>query len=362
MGIHPKCRSLLASDGVGVRTHFASGIGRKRAPPRNCVDPMNFLRDHPFFDAALILLGALCIAEIALMLKYRAEAAEAGELLETRRAELAGTTMLRPFPSPENGAAVEADLEDSQRVVAAMRASLRGAPGRSGAILSAPPSSRTDAFFDLARFVERNRQRATSAGVAIRADERFGFSLYANEGPEPDLIPAVHQQKAIVDFLLGVLFDARLRELVSVQREVARVPGREGRPNTVEVAPQNDSTFFSVDPRVTARVPGFVDSTGFRIAFVGQTGALRDFLNRIAAFELPVIVRSVEIEPLPEPKRAQGSAPSAPSLASLLGSPAPQPGASTVPAGPVPIVSQNLSRFTVTVEFIELVAPPAPAS
>jgi hypothetical protein len=302
-----------------------------------------------------MLLGALCIAEIAFALKFRGEAAEAGQLLEARRAELAGTATLRPFPSPENAAAVEADLESSQRVVAAMRASLRGSPERAGAILAVPPASRTDAFFDLARFVERNRERANSAGVAIRADERFGFSLYANEGPEPDLIPAVHRQRAIVDFLLGVLFDARLRELVSVQREIARIPGWEGRAEIVEVAPQNDATFFSVDPRVTARVPGFVDSTGFRITFVGQTGALRDFLNRIAAFELPVIVRSVEIEPMPEAQRAQGSMP-----ASLFGGPVQQQGAPTASTGIVPIVSQNLSRFTVTVEFIELVAPSTP--
>lgn len=323
---------------------------------------MNLLRDHPLFGGALILFGVLCIAEIALALKHRGEAAEAGQLLDARRAELAGTAMQRPFPSPENAAAIEADLEDSRRVVEAMRTSLRGSTERAGAISSSPPASRTDAFFDLARFVERNRERAASAGVAIRADERFGFGLYANEGPEPDLIPAVHRQKAIVGFLLGVLFDARLRELVSVQREVARIPGQEGRPDIVEIAPPNDATFFAVDPRVTARVPGFVDSTGFRITFVGQTGALRDFLNRLAAFELPVLVRSVEIEPMPEPQRAQGAAPGGTSLASLFGSRAQSGAGPVVPTGPVPIVSQNLSRFTVTVESIELVAPPAPAS
>jgi hypothetical protein len=171
----------------------------------------------------------------------------------------------------------------------------------------------------------------------------------------------VHRQKAIADYLLGVLFDARLRELVSVQREPARIPGTEGRPDVVEISPPNDATFFAVDPRVTARVPGFVNSTGFRITFVGQTGALRDFLNRLAAFEQPVIVRSVEIEPMSEPQRSQGSATSAPSLASLFGNPSTATVGPVTPTGPVPIVSQNLSRFTVTVESIELVAPPTPA-
>lgn len=320
---------------------------------------MNLLRNHPLFAGALVLLCALSIAEIALALKFRGKAGEARSMLEARRAELDGVAFMRPFPSTENEAAVEADLENSRRVVAAMRASLLGSPESAAVIFSRPPSSRTDAFFDIARFVESNRDRAASAGVALNADERFGFGLYANEGPEPELIAPVHRQKAIVDFLLGMLFNARLRELVSVQREVARVKGQDGRNDTIEIAPQNDATFFAVDPRVTARVPEFVDSTGFRIAFTGQTGALRDFLNRLAGLQLPVIVRSVEIEALPEPHRAQASSVSSPWNSGLFGSPPPQPVTAT---GPVPIVTQNLSRFTVTVEFIELVPTAESAS
>ena len=45
------------------------------------------------------------------------------------------------------------------------------------------------------------------------------------------------------------------------------------------------------------RAPGFLDSTAFRLVFVGQTSALRAFLNRIGSFELPVLVREVEVEP-----------------------------------------------------------------
>lgn len=323
---------------------------------------MNLLRNHPLFGGLLVALGVIAVAGIGMALKFRSDAGGQSALVEARRAELDAIEFMRPFPSSDNAAAIEADLANTQRVLESMRTSLRGSPGSAGAIFSRPPVSRTDAFFDLARFVERNRERAAAAGVAIRPDERFGFSAYANEGPEPELIPLVHRQRAIVDFLLGVLFDARLRELASVQREPARLAGHEGRADIVEIAPQNDSSFFVVDPRVTARVAGFVDSTGFRISFTGQTGALRDFLNRLAGFELPLIVRSVEIEPLAEAPRAQTAAPAAPSLASLFGAPqATSNAAAATPPGPVPIVSQNLSRFTVTVEFIELVPVQTPS-
>ena len=52
-----------------------------------------------------------------------------------------------------------------------------------------------------------------------------------------------------------------------------------------------------VDPRVTARVKGFIDTMAFRITFTGQTAALRNFVVRLAEFELPILVREVEVEP-----------------------------------------------------------------
>ena len=323
---------------------------------------MNIPHAHPVFGGFLVVLALLGIGEVALALRLRSGAADARERLETKRAELRAIGEMHPYPSAENAAAVAAGLDETLRVLVSMRASVRGSPGVADAILTMPPRSRTDAFFDIAKFAERNRERATTAGVTIDPGERFGFSLYANEGPVPELIPFVHRQKAIVDHLLGILFAAHVRELVSVQREPVQLAGSDGRPDTVETASRDDAAFFMVDPRVTARGPGLVHATGIKITFIGQTGALRNFLNGLAAFELPVIVRCVEVEPLPGERRDRGNGRRALSLAKLFGSGVEKQAVPATRTGPVPIVGRNLSKFTVTVEYVELGVPLAPST
>ena len=87
------------------------------------------------------------------------------------------------------------------------------------------------------------------------------------------------------------------------------------------------------------RVPGRLEGDAFRLEFIGQTTALREFLNALAAFKLPVIVRSVEVEPLNAQLPAAASA----------GPPA--------AGAPVPLVVQNFSRFVVVVELVRLIEP-----
>ena len=84
-------------------------------------------------------------------------------------------------------------------------------------------------------------------------------------------------------------------------------------------------------------MPGRVESEAFRLEFTGQTAVLRAFLNSLAALPRPVIVRRVEVEPLTA-----------------------ESGASTAPVAgaPVPLVAQNLSKFAVVVECVELLPAP----
>jgi hypothetical protein len=120
---------------------------------------------------------------------------------------------------------------------------------------------------------------------------------------------------------------------------------------------------IAVDPRASARVPGYLETTAFRISFVGQTASLRSFLNKLASFELPVLVREVEVEPASANEAAEPAAVAdeganaAPSVV-LAAKPASKPAVAAVrPSGAAPIVTKPWCRFTVTVEYIELVAP-----
>jgi hypothetical protein len=182
--------------------------------------------------------------------------------------------------------------------------------------------------------------------VATKPDERFGFATHAHEGPEAGLVPAVFRQRVVLQYIVEALIEARPQSLLAVQRErpltaaqrmERNQPASPGAPPPGAPGARGGQAedFLEFNPALSVRMRGQVDSDAFRLAFTGQTAALRTFLNTLAAFKLPVIVRSVEVEPL-----ATDAAP--------VG-----PGATSPPAGaPVPLVAQNSSRFAVTVEYV----------
>ncbi len=164
------------------------------------------------------------------------------------------------------------------------------------------PKDRSGAFFALEAFRVRMRARADACGIGLRQSEQFGFAAYTHEGPEERLIGAVHRQRQLVEFLLTALFREPPMELRSVQRE---------RPGQVRVADMSAATtagvsedFFAIDPRISAKVSGFIESTAVRLVFVGRTPTLRAFLAGVGGYGVPLIVRSVEVEDAGPPKTA----------------------------------------------------------
>jgi hypothetical protein len=139
-------------------------------------------------------------------------------------------------------------------------------------------------------------------------------------------------------------------------------------PAAAESAAQLSPDYFDLDARLSARAPGLVEVSAFRLIFTGQTAALRALLNQLAGFELPVIVRAVEVEPAAgedlvaageEPPAA--TAPPGPPASIVLTAPAAKPAAKT-PSAIAPIVARSVSKFTVTLEFVALTPPPAAAA
>jgi len=104
--------------------------------------------------------------------------------------------------------------------------------------------------------------------------------------------------------------------------------------------------------------------------FTGNTSALRALLNQLAGFELPVIVRAVEVEPagargLFGCRRGKSDPAAAPIAPAGLDRAQCSCGANLRPnplAVIAPIVARSVSKFTVTLEFVALVPPPAAAA
>lgn len=318
---------------------------------------------------ATILVAIAAEAWFFLALRRQERALELE--LSQRVAEIERLQRQRPGPTDENLRRARDDFAQHAEVLATMLRSLNASGPDELEYFKGEPVGRTEAFFDIAQFVDAMRAHASKSGVLVRPDERFGFAAYTNEGPEPDLIRPVYRQRRIVEYLLGALFPARPRTLVSVQREDPATIGRssaEKAAGSPAPPPRPAQTFagsagrgaqgeggpvveiFTIDPQVSARTPGYVDTMAFRLIFTGQTACLRGFMNTLAMPEIPLVVRSVEVEPL----RAETAA----------GRTGASGGDDANVTADLPIVADNESRFVVTIELFEvkLRAPEAAAT
>lgn len=352
---------------------------------------MSWYRKNPLFATGVTVCALIALGELALTYERWSASRAFAKKLEQTKAEHAAMSQVTPPPSHEVAAAIEADLAKAQKALASMQAELKGRGPAAERLHSAKvPAARTDAYFDLATYVERMRDLARKHEVEIRPEAvRFGFAAYANEGPAQDHIEPVFRQRQVAQYLIESLLEARPRALMSVkreatvskaQREARAAAAANGEPPSTDEGEQGPD-YFTIHPGLTARVPGFVDTMPFRFTFIGQTAALRNFLNQLASFELPVLVREVEVEaataeevatqtPVEEPatpEQPAANSSTAPSVVLSLEAPAPtappKSAASKAPAPrpntTTPIVSRSLSKFTVTVEFVELVPPAA---
>ena len=318
---------------------------------------MASFKSNPVYYSLLGVLG-LTVAAAGWGIYDRHAAADKGAArVAQKRGELIALQAVKPAPSEASKAAVEADLRRTETALATMRAELKGRGPVAENLRKAPvPSEPTDVFFNLETFVEKMRQKALASEVKVKPDERFGFYTYDRTGPERELIPQVFRQRLVAEYLVEALIDSHPSELLSLQRERPLVKAEEaaaaGRASPRATASNTANTdFFDIDPRISARVPGFVGATAFRLTFIAETAALRALLNKLATFELPLVVRGVEVEPVP--KSSAAAAPQANTLSSIFGTPA--PAATAEPAKAKPLVEKVLSKFTVTVELIDLV-------
>lgn len=336
-----------------------------------------------FFSLLLVLLGLVALGAVWCIWERASAVRSAEQKLVRVRAQLQAVADTAPSPSRETAAQIEADLNRAQRALTTMQAELRGrGPGAARLAATKPPAMRTDAFFDLATFVSNARALALKQGVQIAPGAaNFGFSLYANEGPETALIEPVFRQRLVANYLVEALLSARPRALLSVQRErplnteerkarndalVAAAADPAAAPLSTESSTTLSPDYFDLDARLLARAPGLVEISGFRLIFTGQSAALRALLNQLARFELPIIVRAVEVEPAagedllaaPAEETALTTKLAAPASSIVLSAPAPKAAkaASTIS----PLVAKSVSKFTVTVEYVEL-APAAAA-
>lgn len=300
---------------------------------------MAWLKRDPIFSALLgiLVLSALGVGVYVLITGNQAKAAVQEHA--RRLAVLERLERQEPYPSSSNVEAMDLQVQMAGAAYEEMKASI--AVPEPAAVFEVPPETRTEAFFNLARYVEEMRRRAAEAGVAIAANESFGFGQYATEGPDAAVIPFVFRQKNIGKVILEALFAARPESMERFQRE-----------NPPGVQPAAE--LFDMPDYLSARRNGAVSAIGFRVAFRGQTPTLRAFLNALATSPVPLVVRSVEVQPV-----GAGPGQPPPQQRPTFSFGAPSAEGEPAPVTDIPIVTANTSVFTVTLEFVEVVEPAA---
>lgn len=301
---------------------------------------MAWLRKHPIFALVLLVSAAAVTWEGWQLYGAWQRTTRAEAVLRQRKEERDWLAHRTPALSAENSEAIAADVAAAGRRLEELRRALQGR----GRWLPAAPHRPIDAYFALATFTKKTRALARRQQVELRADERFGFASYASIGPAADQLAAVHRQQVLVEHLVEALLEAQPRALLAVQRERPRSATavlRADRAGAAELrAGEVAADFFELDAQVRLRGPGLADTEAFRVEFTGQTQSLRALITSLAVFQLPLVVRAVEVEPL------------APEVTST--------GVGAAAGAPVPLVTQNFSKFSVVVEFIEPSSGPNP--
>lgn len=283
------------------------------------------------------------------------------EVLEAQRAATAASLRLQalvtasPAPSDENIALAQDNLTQLTQALQRIGDDLQR-----GAQMTLS-SDGVSVMAGIQQFIVETRQQAaahrrfsTAQGQEVLAPIdlseacAFGFEAYALEATVPDsveVIPRLDQQRQILSHIVAQLMAANPLRIDAVEREW--LEGTTAKNGSLEG--------YRIDPAVSARVPGVIGTTAFRITFSGYSRSLREFLNALAEFQLPIVVRSMEVR-RPDKPAVDVKDERSHSFDALLGAfSTMNPALSTAPRETQkPIVSENISRFTLELEFIEI--------
>ncbi len=308
---------------------------------------IRFKQSFPPVGLLLSFLALLTLESCSLQ-RARAEAQRALANLRKLNAEHSMLAREKPGPSEENETAIARDRVAATEAVSAWRFAVGN---RADGSLPKTPTA-VEAYFEISGGIEQLRARAQAAQVTLKPGEGFGFASHRAAGPDTALAPVVLRQCRALQGLVETLLETRPLALLAVQRQrpTGKTDFRPGVSDGATPAAKPDGLdqvqdFFDLAPALDLRLPENLSGQAYRLEFSGTTRMLRDFLNRLAAQARPVFVRSVEVEPLDTDKSADSREPP-PSREKL-----------------VPLVTRNLSRFTVIVQLLDPDAgPEGPAS
>ena len=315
---------------------------------------MGFIKKNLIFT----IIMAVCILAFAAGLYFAF--AESGKIDQKKQKITSAESQLKsmrfadPAPTPEN---VEASAENVAELKAGLK-KIREDLERGARITTSADG--IGVMAGIQQFISIYQRKAAThtnkdgepVEIIVPDDFAFGFEQYLDEATmldDDELIPVLDKQRQILSYLLNKLYEAEPESIVSVEREVLEQKA-EGLLSSAKS--------FTIHPAITAKVPGAINTLAFRLAFTGYTDSLRRLLNDLAKFDLPIVVRSVEVD-RPSGISTSAKVPANNDLDAFFG--VFDGGSNSEVEAPEeaqkPVISENISTFTVVLEFIEIALP-----
>lgn len=345
---------------------------------------MNYFKKFPIFFSLVILLVLAFVGGVAYDVYVYSDVAKVQKKLKNARAEFDDALSEDPTQAAidkaqNNIKALEKHLSDLEKDLTRAR----------GDIFSKPPVESYQLVEQLRGMVQKWRRTARQKGISVDKEMEFGFKRYVEASAEPPqdaAVAPVWKQACVLNYINGKLFECKSAEspmaIVRVQRELLKEEGnsnaqanrrmtaRERRAAARRAASESKSETFNIDSNITARKPGSLDTLAYRFTFAGHTDVLRRFLNQLKNFDAMLVVRSIDVKPADESvnallnRKGGEEEEDAGLLDSLFGKKKEEKPAENAEAtetteaqaqAKTPVVTDNLSEFTVVIEYVEVV-------
>lgn len=312
---------------------------------------MSFIKKNLIFFIVVLICGGAFAAGAYLAFAQSGNVKKSERSLSSAEAQLTSLRSKTPALTEENVEAAEQNVAELKAALADIRENLQ--QGAALKISEDGVSVIAGIQQYISRFQRRVDKRSDESGelppIKTPNNFAFGFDQYLNDAPIPDdsgIVATLDQQRQILSYLLTRLIAANPESIDKVQREILE-----------DTQNSNSSKTFAINKAISARVPGAVDTMAFSLTFSGYTYALRDFLNSLAQFELPIVVRDIKVV------RPSGSetvmAPTRGSEATIfdLFRDGGNQATTATEEWPKAVIEDNISQFTIILEFIEVVLP-----
>jgi len=320
---------------------------------------MGLFKKNPVFCAFLFLFLLVFASGCALVFFESVKLSNSKQQVIYTGNQLNGLLAVEPAATAENVAVSEQNAEQLDVQLQRIREDLQRGAGLALSNDGVRVMSGIQQYIsDFQKLVDAySNSSPGNAEIEIAENFAFGFQKYVDEAIIPEdgtVVPVLDKQRQVLSYIVKQLIAAHPVGIQKIEREVLELIGTD----------RHVATGYQINPAISARVGGAIDTLAFSVTFTGYTRSLRHFLNKLAEFELPIVVRSVEVNrPSSATKRPKSKKKTKESLDDIFSafggssSGSTKTKTETREVSQKPVISENVSSFTVTLEFIEIILP-----